>query len=76
MKQGHTSSYYSYIVSKMVPLLEVVVEINFIELSSIQLTGCIYYGLIFWINDDCLPNRLMFVSEMLYIFLNGRSDFS
>jgi hypothetical protein len=43
MKQGHTSRQYTYIFSKMVPLLEVVVEIKFTELSSIQLTVCVYY---------------------------------
>jgi hypothetical protein len=37
MKQGNTSRQYPYIVSNMVPLLEVVVEINFTQLSSIQL---------------------------------------
>jgi len=47
-------------------LLEVVVEINFTELSSIQPTDCVYYGLIFYTNDDSLPNRLAFVSEMQY----------
>jgi hypothetical protein len=45
MKQGHTSRRYIHIVFKMVPLLEVV-EINVTELSSIDLTGCVYYGLI------------------------------
>jgi hypothetical protein len=41
MKQGHTSRQYTYIVSNMVPLLEVV-EINIAELSSIHRTVCVY----------------------------------